>query len=61
MLRGAEPEDRGDALPSGVVSRTWSLRPPSSTYDPLNLGRALPSDLSSGRKEKAQERPDPSP
>lgn len=60
-MLGAEPEDRGDPLPSGAVSRTWSLKLPSSTYHPLDLNRALLSDPSSGRKEKADERPDLSP
>lgn len=50
----------GHPLPSGAVSGTWSLKPPSSTYHTLNLDRAVPSDPSSGRKEKAGERSDPS-
>ncbi|XP_026643086.1 uncharacterized protein LOC113457843 [Microtus ochrogaster] len=53
---GAEPEDRGHPLPSGAVSETWSLKLPSPTYHTLNLDRAVPSDPSSGRKEKAGSR-----
>lgn len=57
----AEPEDRGHPLPSGAVSGTWSLKPPSSTYHPLNLDRACPPTLPQVARKKQMRGPTPVP